>query len=245
MSIIEAFPMIETLVIDQDEGRWFVENLLSVLQSLLSIKNLTFSNHITLRGSDFSLVETKVIFEAAFDLIKHFPNDSDIKIKETVFGYKIIKEKHMLPRIYHRNCISKCTTKWSYHTVCKICPTQTKKSINHIIDFFLSYETQMQSGIVHNFNTEIVLNKHKDISVEVTGNIFALIFDMIKKFPIEICLKVIDDVHGYRIIKEEMKEPRIYHRICEKDCTVKFSYHTICTVPEKPPKKPRNKKRKL
>ena len=77
MSIIEAFPMIETLVIDHDEGRWIVENLLSVLQSLLSIKNLTFSKHITLRGSEFSLVETKLIFEAAFHLIKHFPNDSD------------------------------------------------------------------------------------------------------------------------------------------------------------------------
>ena len=235
--------MIETLIIDQNESDWIVENLLSVLQSLLSIKNLTFSNHIALMGSDFSLDETKFIFEAAFDLIKHFPNDSDIKIKEAVYGYKIIKEKGLLPRIYHRNCISKCTMKWSYHTVCKIRPTRTKKSINTIIDYFLNCETQ--SGIVHNFNTEIVLNKHKDISVELTGNIFALIFDMIKKFPIEICLKVIDDVHGYRIIKEEMKGPRIYHRICKKDCTVKFSYHTICTVPEKPPKKPRNKKRKL
>ena len=195
-------------------------------------------------GSDFSLVETKVVFETAFDLIKHFPNDSDIKIKEVVYGYKIIKEKGLLPRIYHRNCVRECTTKWSYHAVCQIPLTQKKKSINHIIDFFLHYETQMQSGIVHNFNTEIVLNKHKDISVELTGNIFALIFDMIKIFPIEICLKVIDDVHGYRIIKEEMKEPRIYHRICEKDCTVKFSYHSICTVPEKPPKKPRKKKSK-
>ena len=237
--------MIETLVIDQDESRWSIENLLSVLQSLLSIKNLTFSNHITLMDSDFSLVETKVIFEAAFDLIKHFPNDSYIRIKEEAYGYKIIKEKGMLPRIYQRKCIHECTTKWSYHTVCKIRPIRTKKSINTIIDFFLNCETQMQSRIVHNINTEIVLNKHKDISVEVTGNIFAIIFDMIKKFPIEICLKVIDDVHGYRIIKEEMKEPRIYHRICEKDCTVKFSYHTICTVPEKTPKKPRNKKRKL
>ena len=72
--IFEAFHMIETLVIDQDESRWSVENLLSVLQSLLSIKNLTFSNHITLMDSNFSLVETKVIFEAAFDLMKHFPN---------------------------------------------------------------------------------------------------------------------------------------------------------------------------
>ena len=92
MSIIEAFPMIETLVIDkdvdyQDDGRWLVENLLSVLQSLLTIKNLIFSHHITLMGSDFSLVETKVIFEAAFDLIKHFPNDSDIKIKEKGKGH--------------------------------------------------------------------------------------------------------------------------------------------------------------
>ena len=146
----------------------------------------------------------------------------------------------MIPRIYHKLCdreiFRRCTVRWWYHTVCKIPPTRKKKSINTIIDFFLDYESQLKVKIVNNFNTEIVLIKHKDITVEETQNIFSILFDIIKKFPIEICLKVIDDVHGYKIIKEEMKEPRIYHRICEKNCTVQFSYHTICTVPEKPPK---------
>ena len=239
MRIFEAFPMIETLIINHadwhDEGNWILENLLSVLQTLLSIKNLAFSDHITLMESDFSLVETKVIFEAAFDLIKQFPNDSDIKINETVYGYKIIKEKGMLPRIYHKKCISdpECTIPWLYHTVCRICPTQKEKSINTIIDFFINYETRMQSRVVHNMNMEITLIKLKDISVEETANIFALLFDIIKKFPTEICLKVVENVYGYKIIKEEMKEPRIYHRVCEKDCTKKFSYHTICTKPTK------------
>jgi hypothetical protein len=237
MRMFEAFPNIETLVIDQHcHCRWIVENLLSVLQSLLSIKNLTFCNHVSLVGSDFSLAETKAIFEAAFDLIKQFPNDSIIKINETVYGYKIIKEKGMLPRIYHQNCLYDCTSKWSYHTVCKILPSRKKKSINTIIDFFLNYESQLTGRIVNNFNTEITLIKHKDISVEVTENIFAVLLDMINKFPIEICLKVIDDVHGYRIIKEEMKGPRIFHRICEKNCTEIFSFHSTCTVPEKPKK---------
>ena len=237
MRIFEAFPNIETLVIDRYcRCRWIVENLLSVLQSLLSIKNLTFSNDVVLVGSDFSLGETKVIFEAAFDLIKQFPDDSIIKINETVYGYKIIKEKGMFPRIYHQNCIFDCTSKWSYHTVCKILPSRKKKSINTIIDFFLDYESKLTGRIVNNFNTEITLIKHKDISVEVTENIFAVLLDIINKFPIEICLKVIDDVHGYRIIKEEMKEPRIFHRICEKNCTEKFSFHSTCTVPEKPKK---------
>ena len=215
---------------------WLVENLLSVLQSLLSIKNLTFIDHVNLVGSDFSLAETKFIFEAAFDLIKQFPDDSIIKIEETVYGYKIIKEKGMLPRIYHQNCIYDCTSKWSYHTVCKIFPSRKKKSINTIIDFFLDFESKLKGRIVNNFNMEITLIKHKDISVEVTENIFALLLDIINKFPIESCLKVIDDVHGYKIIKEEMKEPRIFHRICEKDCTKKFSFHSTCTVPEKPKK---------
>ena len=100
----------------------------------------------------------------------------------------------------------------------------------------MNYESQLKGRIVDNFNTEITLIKHKDISVEVTENIFAVLLDIINKFPIEICLKVIDDVHGYRIIKEEMKEPRIFHRICEKNCTEKFSFHSTCTVPEKPKK---------
>ena len=238
MRIFEAFPMIETLVIDQHcYCSWLLENLLSVLQSLLSIKNLSFSDTVNLVGSDFSLAETKFIFEAAFDLIKQFPDDSIIKIEERVYGYKIIKEKGMLPRIYHRNCIYGCTSKWSYHTVCKFPPSRIKKSVNTIIDFFLSYESQLYGSIV---NTEITLIEHKDISVEVTENIFAVLLDIINKFPIEICLKVIDDVHGYRIIKEEMKEPRIYHRICEKDCTVKFSFHSICIVLEKLPQKSKN-----
>ena len=237
MRIFEAFPMIETLVIDEHSFySWKVENLLSVLQSLLSIKNLTFFDHVNLVGSNFSLFETKVIFEAAFDLIKQFPDDSFIKIEEIVYGYKIIKEKEMLPKIYHKNCINDCISQWSYHTVCKILPSRKKKSINTIIDFFLKYEFQLKGGIVNNFNTEITLIKHKDISVEVTENIFAVLLDVINKLPIEICLKVIDDVHGYRILKEEMKEPRIYHRICEKDCAVKFSFHSICTAPEKPKK---------
>ena len=242
MRIFEAFPMVETLVIDQNDWyrSWSVENILCVLQSLVSIKNLTFSNEIILMGSDFSLAETKVIFEAAFDLIKQFPNDLNIKINETVYGYKIIKEKGMLPRIYHKKCIYDCTSKWLYHTVCKIRPTRKKKSINTIIDFFLNYESQLKGRIVNNFNTEITLIKHKDISVEVTENIFAVLLDIINKFRIEICLKVIDDVHGYRIIKEEMKEPRIFHRICEKDCTKKFSFHSTCIIPEKPPKKSKN-----
>ena len=189
--------------------------------------------------SDLSLVETANIFAASFDMIKKFPNESIVIIHENMYGYKIIKEKDMLPRIYHKLCDRYCSMKWSYHTVCKIPPTRKKKNIYTIIDFFLEYESQLKVRIANNFNTEIVLIKQKDISVEITGNIFAVLFDIIKKFPIEICLKVIEDVHGYRIIKEEMKEPRIYHRICEKDCTVKFSYHTICTLPEKPTKRTR------
>ena len=186
--------------------------------------------------SDLSLVETANIFAASFDMIKKFPNESIVIIHENMYGYKIIKEKDMLPRIYHKLCDRYCSMKWSYHTVCKIPPTRKKKNIYTIIDFFLEYESQLKVRIANNFNTEIVLIKQKDISVEITGNIFAVLFDIIKKFPTEICLKVIEDVHGYRIIKEEMKESRIYHRICKKGCTVKFSYHTICTVPEKPTK---------
>jgi hypothetical protein len=254
--IHEAFPVIETLVnegdvrglgtgSDGDYKIWRIENLISVLQSLLSIENLTFSDHITMNHeygpvSDLSLAETANIFAVAFDMIKQFPNDSIVIINENKFGYKIVKEKGLLPRIYHKICDQHfekgCTVRWSYHTVCKIRPTRKKKSINTIIDFFLDYELLLKEKIVDNFNTEIVLIKQKDITFEETQNIFSVIFDIIKKFPIEICLKVVDDVHGYKIIKEEMKEPRIYHRICEKDCTVKFSYHTTCTVPEKPPK---------
>ena len=62
MRIFEAFPMIETLVINQHcYCSWLVENLLSVLQSLLSIKNLSFSDTFNLVSSDFSLDETKFI----------------------------------------------------------------------------------------------------------------------------------------------------------------------------------------
>ena len=193
--------------------------------------------------SDLSLAETTNIFAASFDLIKQFPNDSIVIINENTYGYTIVKENGMLPRIYHKLCgqdiLRQCTMRWLYHTVCKIPPVRKKKSINTIIDFFLDYESQLKEKIANNFNTEIILIKHKDITVEETGNIFALMFDIIKKFPIEICLKVIDDVHGYRIIKEDMKEPRIYHRICEKDCKMKFSYHTICTLPGKPTKQTR------
>ena len=233
---------------DGDSGVWSVENLINVLQSLLSIKNLTFSHHITMNHkygpiSDLSLSETANIFAVALDMIKQFPNDSVVIINENKFGYKIVKEKGLLPRIYHKLCgqdiLRQCTMRWLYHTVCKIPPIRKKKNINTIIDFFLDYESQLKEKIANNFNTKIVLINHKDITVEETGNIFALLFDIIKKFPIEICLKVIDDVHGYRIIKEEMKEPRIYHKICELDCIVKFSYHTICTLPEKPTKQTR------
>ena len=159
--------------------------------------------------SDLSLTETANIFAVAFDMIKQFPNDSIIIINENKFGYKIVKEKGLLPRIYHKICDHHfergCTVRWLYHTVCKIPPVRKKKSINTIIDFFLDYESQLKEKIANNFNTEIILIKHKDITVEETGNIFALLFDIIKKFPIEICLKVIDDVHGYRIIKGDMK----------------------------------------
>merc|ERR1711874_895677 len=82
----------------------------------------------------------------------------------------------------------------------------------------------------------------KDLSVDLTENIFTVLFDIIKKFPKEACLKVIDAVHGYRIIKEEMKPPRIYHKICENECTSKFSYHTTCTIP---PKKVRKRPKEI
>ena len=98
MRIHEAFPMIETLVIGGDirglrsgadgtnssnNGLWSVENLISVLQSLLLIENLTFSNHITM-NTDLSPTETANIFAASFDLIKQFPND--IIINENMYG---------------------------------------------------------------------------------------------------------------------------------------------------------------
>ena len=256
MRIHEAFPILESLIIDgnvhrldtayggDSEHLWRVENLINVLQSLLSIKNFTFSNHISMNTeygptSDLSLVETANIFAASFDMIKQFPNESIVIIHENMYGYKIIKEKDMLPRIYHKLCDRFCSMRWSYHTVCKLPLTRKKVNIYTIINFFLGYESLLKEKVANNFNTKIVLIKHKDITVEETGNIFALLFDIIKKFPIEICLKVIDDVHGYRIIKEDMKEPRIYHRICEKDCKMKFSYHTICTLPEKPTKQTR------
>ena len=134
--------------------------------------------------SDLSLVETANFFAASFDMIKQFPNESIVIIHENMYGYKIIKEKDMLPRIYHKLCdqFSPCSMKWSYHTVCKISPTRKKRNIYTIIDFFLEYESQLKVRIANNFNTEIVLNKQKDISVEIAGNIFAVLFDIIKKF---------------------------------------------------------------
>ena len=53
---------------------------------------------------------------------------------------------------------------------------------------------------------------------------YAVLFDIIKKFPDFICLKVIDNVHGYRIVKEEMKAPKI--KICGTECKNKFPYHS-------------------
>ena len=107
--IHEAFPVIETFVnegdvrglgagYDGDYKIWRIENLISVLQSLLSIKNLTFSDHITMNHkygsvSDLSLAETANIFAVAFDLIKQFPKDSIVIINENKFGYKIVKDK--------------------------------------------------------------------------------------------------------------------------------------------------------
>ena len=35
--------------------------------------------------------------------------------------------------------------------------------------------------------------------MELTENIFAVLFDIIKKFPIEAILRVIDNVHGYKV----------------------------------------------
>jgi len=148
MKIHEAFPALDTFEIDGDirafehyfdgeERSWRIENLIAVLQSLLLIENLTFSNHITMKKvsfrhnrfeyeSDLSLSETENIFATAFDLVKKFPMDSVLIINENIYGYKIVKRKDMLPQIYHKKCCTdleeRCTLRWSYHSVCKIRP---------------------------------------------------------------------------------------------------------------------------
>ena len=57
----------------------------------------------------------------------------------------------------------------------------------------------------------ILLNKkkHGGPPVEFTEETFKVLLDIIKKFPDYVCLKVVDDVFGFRIVKEERKAPRI------------------------------------
>ena len=56
----------------------------------------------------------------------------------------------------------------------------------------------------------ILLNKKKHGGpVEFTEETFKVLLDIIKKFPDYVCLKVVDDVFGFRIVKEERKAPRI------------------------------------
>ena len=57
-----------------------------------------------------------------------------------MYGYKIVNEKGMLPRIYHKLCsldiLRECTMRWLHHTVCKVPPVRKKKtSLQSLISF--------------------------------------------------------------------------------------------------------------
>jgi len=238
----EAFPVIETFSIhywDPDRAiYWNIDNFITILQTLLTVKNLTFRNVlIKISGSsDLTAIETGNIFALAFDILKKFPVDSTYKFVDLEYGYKIVKEEQCREgqqKMFRKKCDNRCTIKYlGYHNICKVPLSRLKFHPYTIIDEFHKLETVKCNS---NINLEVNVRKKPklDISEELTENIFAVLFDIIKKFPIEAILRVIDNVHGYKIIKEEMKPPRIYHKLCNERCTTKFSYHTECTIPPK------------
>ena len=103
--------------------------------------------------------------------------------------------------MFRKKCDNLCTIKYvGYHNICKVPPTRkrSKVNINSIIDEFHKFETVKYKN---NFNFEIHLRRknYRDGDGDMIENIFAVLFDIIKKFPLESILKVIDDVYGYRV----------------------------------------------
>ena len=159
-------------------------------------------------SSDLTAIETGNIFALAFDILKKFPVDSTYKFVDQEYGYKIVKEEQCREgheKMFRKKCDNRCTTKYlGYHNICKVPLSRLKLHPYTIIDEFLNFEKVKYNS---NSNFEVTLRKKpKDISEELTENIFAVLFDIIKKFPIEAILRVIDNVHGYKVFDYLLNE---------------------------------------
>ena len=68
-----------------------------------------------------------------------------------MYGYKIVKEKGMLPRIYHKLCsldiLRECTMRWLYHTVCKDPPVRKRKTSLQSLISFLTTKSYLRQAI--------------------------------------------------------------------------------------------------
>ena len=79
---------------------------------------------------------------------KRYLNEN--QLNGNMYGYKIVKEKGLLLRIYHKLCsldiLRECTMRWLHHTVCKVPPVRKKKtSLQSLISFLTTKSYRRQA----------------------------------------------------------------------------------------------------
>jgi len=113
MNLKKIFPHLEKLVInpvidswDRDEGRhvvlpecldlWSMENLVAVLETVGSVKNISISNMTTMLscGKEMILDAKMTIFQAALEIVKKkFPIEAELLLIDEDSGYALKKTK--------------------------------------------------------------------------------------------------------------------------------------------------------
>ena len=136
--------------ISGEHSYWKFENLLQVLKSLGSVKNLILpSMEIVLNDEHYhGIRETGRVFNEALQIIKNnFPLPlGDLKITDEKYGYVILKEKMKKPKLFNQKLVNGRPVSDTSH--CE----ETKK-------IFLKLKPKKRKGKTSNEEDEIVLSE--------------------------------------------------------------------------------------